>query len=669
MRMAQKAFYNVLQLDQNATLDEIKLAFKRRALQVHPDKGGSKEEFQLVYQAFETLADPKARQKYDVNLAANKSAPQNIPRHQKKTSRRSNPSASKDVPPMPRQHQRCESSKRTSDDGAASHPPAPQTSQSKQTKLLMKIRHLLKQLPRDKRNDAIANQFSQKQRIILEKWMIDNADTSSETQSHSVAKALAPAAGQSTRNQPVFETSSTSNMLQNMANLPQGSSSLALCATPRRRLAKSRKKRQPKKRERSSCGAVCKEPGFSATACYRARIRFDSLEIYTGRCDLQTALEYLVVLTSIKQRMQNSMHSCTSFEERIQEALAEQGRELNLRFAVQQSAGFFLGQGHPIRTPKVCSVAQLCQLRRLLDPFRQYVKTKGRQNLFVKYSPAHLQDAWERFQSAVAHAIEITGVDSGPFVQKIRDVYESRLELREKDLQRWEQLHMGMQDQNKYREKRLREKVEICTWEQRQMAMQDKNCHRPRKFQVPLRLRIPEDIVASHLFNLRKLLVRWEHLLKRQERIEVAKQKRHRLQQQKRNREEQRKRDIAKRKRLREEERLRREALRKKMRCDLTMDEILGPRAGPTEGGKKCTGDSLCVGQFYFCMGCSIYHYLLPPGKMPWRGQGRLRRGTSRSRQFSKTCNFGHCTHLETSHFSGFLSVLRLIRELVHPDS
>ena len=132
VRMAQKAFYNVLQLDQNATLDEIKLAFKRRALQVHPDKGGSKDEFQLVYQAFETLADPKARQKYDVNLAANKSAPQNIPRHQKKTSRRSNPSASKDVPPMPRQHQRCESSKRTSDDGAASHPPAPQTSQSKQ---------------------------------------------------------------------------------------------------------------------------------------------------------------------------------------------------------------------------------------------------------------------------------------------------------------------------------------------------------------------------------------------------------------------------------------------------------------------------------------------------------------------------------------------------------
>ena len=31
--------YDVLQVDRNATLEEIKLAFKRRALQVHPDKG------------------------------------------------------------------------------------------------------------------------------------------------------------------------------------------------------------------------------------------------------------------------------------------------------------------------------------------------------------------------------------------------------------------------------------------------------------------------------------------------------------------------------------------------------------------------------------------------------------------------------------------------------
>ena len=73
--MAQKSLYDVLLVDQNATLDEIKLAFKRRALQVHPDKGGSKEEFHLVYQALETLGDPAARQKYDHSLATKKTGP------------------------------------------------------------------------------------------------------------------------------------------------------------------------------------------------------------------------------------------------------------------------------------------------------------------------------------------------------------------------------------------------------------------------------------------------------------------------------------------------------------------------------------------------------------------------------------------------------------------
>ena len=51
LAQTQMSLYDVLLVDQNATLEEIKLAFKRRALQVHPDKGGSKEEFHLVYQA------------------------------------------------------------------------------------------------------------------------------------------------------------------------------------------------------------------------------------------------------------------------------------------------------------------------------------------------------------------------------------------------------------------------------------------------------------------------------------------------------------------------------------------------------------------------------------------------------------------------------------------
>ena len=66
--MSCDSLYEILQVPQHATLDEIKFAFKRRALQVHPDKGGSKDASHKVYQALEILSDPEARKKYDQRL-------------------------------------------------------------------------------------------------------------------------------------------------------------------------------------------------------------------------------------------------------------------------------------------------------------------------------------------------------------------------------------------------------------------------------------------------------------------------------------------------------------------------------------------------------------------------------------------------------------------------
>ena len=42
------SFYELLDVDQDATLDEIRSAFKRRALAVHPDKGGRCDQLCLV---------------------------------------------------------------------------------------------------------------------------------------------------------------------------------------------------------------------------------------------------------------------------------------------------------------------------------------------------------------------------------------------------------------------------------------------------------------------------------------------------------------------------------------------------------------------------------------------------------------------------------------------
>ena len=48
----------ILEVDSNATADEIKKAFRRLASKHHPDKGGDAEEFKKIKAAYERLSDP-----------------------------------------------------------------------------------------------------------------------------------------------------------------------------------------------------------------------------------------------------------------------------------------------------------------------------------------------------------------------------------------------------------------------------------------------------------------------------------------------------------------------------------------------------------------------------------------------------------------------------------
>jgi len=57
--------YEALELDQNATPEDIKRAYRRLALQHHPDKGGSPEKFKEISTANTILSDPQKREIYD----------------------------------------------------------------------------------------------------------------------------------------------------------------------------------------------------------------------------------------------------------------------------------------------------------------------------------------------------------------------------------------------------------------------------------------------------------------------------------------------------------------------------------------------------------------------------------------------------------------------------
>lgn len=64
--MSKRDYYEVLGVPKSASADEIKKAFRRKAVQYHPDKeGGSEEKFKEINEAYDVLKDAQKRQRYD----------------------------------------------------------------------------------------------------------------------------------------------------------------------------------------------------------------------------------------------------------------------------------------------------------------------------------------------------------------------------------------------------------------------------------------------------------------------------------------------------------------------------------------------------------------------------------------------------------------------------
>ncbi|MFF0266532.1 J domain-containing protein [Kribbella sp. NPDC004536] len=73
--------YEVLNVERTASAAEIKSAYRKLALQVHPDQGGNAALFRLVQEAWNTLSDPAKRAAYDRSLdrSADRSADRQAP--------------------------------------------------------------------------------------------------------------------------------------------------------------------------------------------------------------------------------------------------------------------------------------------------------------------------------------------------------------------------------------------------------------------------------------------------------------------------------------------------------------------------------------------------------------------------------------------------------------
>jgi molecular chaperone DnaJ len=63
--VAKRDYYDVLGVKKDASADEIKKAFRRAAVEHHPDRGGDETKFKELNEAYEVLKDGEKRKRYD----------------------------------------------------------------------------------------------------------------------------------------------------------------------------------------------------------------------------------------------------------------------------------------------------------------------------------------------------------------------------------------------------------------------------------------------------------------------------------------------------------------------------------------------------------------------------------------------------------------------------
>ena len=68
--MQFKDYYKILEVDKNATAEQIKKAYRRLAMTYHPDRNpgdaSAEEKFKEINEAYDVLSDAEKRKKFDL---------------------------------------------------------------------------------------------------------------------------------------------------------------------------------------------------------------------------------------------------------------------------------------------------------------------------------------------------------------------------------------------------------------------------------------------------------------------------------------------------------------------------------------------------------------------------------------------------------------------------
>eukprot|EP00439_Symbiodinium_sp_Y106_P075918 s840_g15.t1 len=186
--------YEVLGTGPQASLCELRAAFKRRALALHPDKGGSKEGFQRALHAFEVLSDDVSRAQYDTDLRRRRASKRVFASRKKEAPRKKAGLASRSSMPAEARWSPVRKGDTASpptggacgrrrDAGLPRRTPASpsraeqqaktrQLEDAAQDRLMCKVFTLLQKVSAPHRRVLLQRSFSQAQRLALEAWAL-----------------------------------------------------------------------------------------------------------------------------------------------------------------------------------------------------------------------------------------------------------------------------------------------------------------------------------------------------------------------------------------------------------------------------------------------------------------------------------------------------------------
>ena len=169
------SWHGILGVTLDADYSEIRAAFKRRVLEVHPDKGGSSQEFQQVMLAFEkaTSATSTSSQPHKASAARARGPLGVQPRGGDFGHERSH------FRPQPKMGRGPAPSCTAQSKVAGRVPPSGRLGRSKH--VLRQLHACLQRLPRDIREIALRRHLKQKHRLALEAWMTSSHKDSSHS--------------------------------------------------------------------------------------------------------------------------------------------------------------------------------------------------------------------------------------------------------------------------------------------------------------------------------------------------------------------------------------------------------------------------------------------------------------------------------------------------------